>query len=100
MFTPNEISDMMKEYNQLIDRCVQIKSAVTEWTNQWMKKYDTSSVQPDELAEVFFQNVWCIPEALEQNLEFIDKWCPKIPEAPTIIDGEYREISEDKNSEE
>ena len=55
---------------------------------------------PDELSEVFFQNVWCIPEALEQNLEFIDKWCPKIPEAPTIIDGEYREISEDKNSEE
>ena len=38
MFTPNEISDMMKEYNQLIDRCVQIKSAVTEWTNQWMEK--------------------------------------------------------------
>lgn len=100
MFTPNEISDMMKEYNQLIDRCVQIKSAVTEWTNTWMEKYDTSSVQPDELAEVFFQNVWCIPEALEQNLEFIDKWCPKIPEAPTIIDGEYREISEDENSEE
>ena len=100
MFTPNEISEMMKEYNQLIDRCVQIKSAVTAWTNQWMEKYDTSSVQPDELSEVFFQNVWCIPEALEQNLEFIDKWCPKIPEGPTIIDGEYREISEDKNSEE
>lgn len=96
MFTPEDILDLMKEYNEHIDRCAEIKAKVIGWTQEWMTQYDTSSVQPDELAEVFFQNVWCLPEALEQNLEFIDKWCPKAPEGPVIIDGDFREINSEK----
>lgn len=92
MFTPEHISSMMKEYNEHIDKCAAIKAQVIQWTQEWMQQYDTSSVKPDELSDVFFQNVWCLPEALEQNLQFIDKWCPKLPEDPVVIDGEFREL--------
>lgn len=93
MFTPDNILEMMKEYNQLIDRCVEIKQTVQEWTNNWMESYDTSSVQPDELCTVFSENVWCLPDALEQNLTFIDKWCPKaIADSQAVIDSQFEEI--------
>lgn len=100
MFTPDNIKALMQEYNEHIDRCAQIKAQVIEWTQEWMQQYDTSSVRPDELAEVFFQNVWCLPEALEQNLEFIDKWCPKVPEGPVIVDGDFREVESEKVTDE
>lgn len=96
MFTPENIRALMEEYNEHITRCAAIKEQVIEWTNEWMSQYDTSSVQPDELAGVFYTNVWCLPEALEQNLEFVDKWCPKIPESPVIIDGEFREVNDEE----
>jgi len=96
MFTPENISALMAEYNEHIDRCAQIKAEVIEWTNQWMNQYDTSSVQPEELSEVFHQNVWCLPEALEQNLAFVDKWCPKVPEKEVIIDADFREVDADE----
>lgn len=92
MFTPENITELMKEYNEHIDRCAEIKAEVMKWTDEWMKQYDISSVQPDELTEVFFTNTWCLPDALEQNLEFVDKWCPKLSESEVIIDGEFREI--------
>lgn len=95
MFTPENITALMKEYNEHIDRCAEIKAQVVEWTNQWMSQYDTSSVQPEELTEVFFTNTWCLPDALEQNLEFVDKWCPKAEQKEVIIDGEFREIDSD-----
>lgn len=91
---PEEISKKMLEYNNLIDRCEEIKEEVTEWMSNTMQKYDISSVQSDELSPVFFQNTWCLPEALDGNIQFIDKWCPKIIEEPVIIEGEFREVEE------
>lgn len=87
-----EIEELMKEYNDNISRCVEIKEKVMNWMNNMMNEYDTSSVQPDELSEVFFQNTWCLPEALQCNLDFLEKWCPKIVKEDNIIDGEYREV--------
>lgn len=93
-FVPADIENLMAEYNKHVDRCVAIKAQVTEFMNEWMNQYDTSSVQPGELSEVFYQNVWCLPDALESNMEFIDKWCPKMPIEEVVIDGEFREIEE------
>lgn len=92
MFTPENIAALMKEYNEHIDKCAEIKAQVMKWTDEWMAQYDTSSVQPEELTEVFFPNTWCLPDALEQNLEFVNKWCPKATQKEVIIDGEFREI--------
>lgn len=95
MYTPENILALMSEYNDLITKASSIKKQVEDWTDNWMSNYNLSSITEDELATVFFPNNWCYPEALEQNLKFVDKYCDKsVPDSLATIDTQYEELEE------